>query len=75
MSIFDFVIAFLDGPHGMWVVLENQFSMFSYRDAIIHKGVVYVVTQIDNVYAWDPRAWSKVSILQFFSFIIQILPN
>ena len=72
LAIFDTVIAFLDGSHGMWMVLENQFSMFSYRDAIIHKGVVYVVTQIGNVYAWDPRAWGKISILKFSSFIIQI---
>jgi hypothetical protein len=57
LAIFDSSITVLDDS--TWIVLENQFNMFCYRDAIIHNGLVFAVTQTGTVYAWDHLMWGK----------------
>ncbi|KAK1620711.1 hypothetical protein QYE76_026228 [Lolium multiflorum] len=57
VAIFDFAIAYLHGEYpGTWIILENQFENGAiYCDAIIHNGLVFAVTELGNVYAWDPN--------------------
>ncbi|KAK1629636.1 hypothetical protein QYE76_003951 [Lolium multiflorum] len=57
VAIFDFAIAYLHGEYPRtWIFLENQFQYGAiYCDAIIHNGLVFAVTELGNVYAWDPN--------------------
>ncbi|KAK1627548.1 hypothetical protein QYE76_001863 [Lolium multiflorum] len=57
VAIFDFAIAYLHAEYpGTWIILENQFLFGAiYCDAIIHNGLVFAVTGLGNVYAWDPN--------------------
>jgi hypothetical protein len=64
LAIFDSSIAILHGS--TWTVLENQFNMFFYRDAIIHNGLVFAVTQTCTVYVWDHLMWGNFFIHIYF---------
>ena len=72
LAVFDLTIAVLHCASSTWTVLENQFSTFCYRDAIIHKGIVFAVTQAGAVYAWNHLSWGifffshKVFLLSLF---------
>ncbi|KAK1668416.1 hypothetical protein QYE76_056575 [Lolium multiflorum] len=60
VAIFDFAIAYLHGEYPRtWIFLENQFQYGAiYCDAIIHNGLVFAVTELGNVYAWDPNQFA-----------------
>jgi hypothetical protein len=53
LAIFDSAIAVLHRAYHSWIVLQNQFNMFCYQDAIIHKGFVFATTQSGTVYVWN----------------------
>ena len=59
LAVFDSAIAILEGAYGSWTVLNNQFTMFSYQDAIIHKGRVFASTQSGVVYVWNYVKWGN----------------
>lgn len=67
VAIFDFAIAYLHAEYpGTWIILENQFLFGAiYCDAIIHNGLVFAVTELGNVYAWDPNQFGNISSLSF----------
>lgn len=67
VAIFDFAIAYLHGEYPReWIFLENQFQYGAiYCDAIIHNGLVFAVTELGNVYAWDPNQFGNISSLSF----------
>jgi hypothetical protein len=67
VAIFDFAIAYLRGEYPReWIFLENQFQYGAiYCDAIIHNGLVFAVTELGNVYAWDPNQFGNISSLSF----------
>jgi hypothetical protein len=74
VAIFDFAIAYLHGEYPRtWIFLENQFQYGAiYCDAIIHNGLVFAVTELGNVYAWDPNQFGNISSLSFFIYVTYI---
>ena len=63
LAIFNAAIAVLHCASSRWTVLDNQFLAFGYSDAIIHKGIVFAVTQTGEVYAWNQLSWGNFSHL------------
>ncbi|KAK1668231.1 hypothetical protein QYE76_056390 [Lolium multiflorum] len=62
LAIFNAAIAVLHCPSSRWTVLDNQFLAYGYSDAIIHKGIVFAVTQTGEVYAWNQLSWGPLLI-------------
>ncbi|KAK1609562.1 hypothetical protein QYE76_033235 [Lolium multiflorum] len=73
VAIFDFAIAYLHGEYPReWIFLENQFQYGAiYCDAIIHNGLVFAVTELGNVYAWDPNQFVNGVVPREFSELEQ----
>ena len=69
VAIFDFAIAYLHGENPRtWILLENQFEYNArYCDAIIHNRHVFAVTELGNVYAWDPHQFGNISSLFLYT--------
>ncbi|KAK1607443.1 hypothetical protein QYE76_054699 [Lolium multiflorum] len=62
LAIFNAAIAVLHCASSRWTVLDNQFLAYGYSDAIIHKGIVFAVTQTGEVYAWNQLSWGPLLI-------------
>ncbi|KAK1603202.1 hypothetical protein QYE76_048150 [Lolium multiflorum] len=85
LAIFNAAIAVLHCASSRWTVLDNQFLAYGYSDAIIHKGIVFAVTQTGEVYAWNQLSWDFFwsipgalltggIILDWFGFYLLLLP-